>query len=136
MINKYDNGTGERRRVRKFSSISACLPVKPLSVNKAYTGRKRRSIWLKTYTREVMSELPEGSVPRNINLQLDITFGVSNRSNDADNLLKPLIDCLQEKYDFNDNQIFHIRVWKKLVKKGNEYINWQLNVYNEEVSER
>lgn len=136
MIQKYDKGNGERRRNRKFSAISSYLPVKPLSVNKAYTGRKRRSVWLKAYSREVLSELPEGSVPRNVNLQLDITFGVSNRSNDADNLLKPLIDCLQEKYDFNDNQIFHIRVWKKLVKKGNEYVNWMLKVYNGEVSER
>lgn len=136
MMNKYDQGTGKRERKRKFSSLSSEVPVKPLSVNKSYSGRKRRSPWLKAYTVKVLNELPDGDIPRNTNLQLSITYGVSNRSSDVDNLIKPFIDCLQEKYDFNDNQIYSLIVMKKIVKKGEEYIKWVMKVFHGDVDER
>lgn len=136
MINKFNQGTGKKERVRKFSSLSSKLEVKPLSVNKAYTGRKRRSVWLKGYTTQVLNNLPEGEIPKGVNLEIILHFGVSSKSSDADNCVKPFLDCLQTKYGFNDNQFYHVDVYKKIVNKGEEYIRWMVKKYNGAIDER
>lgn len=56
------------------------------------------------------------------NLKLDIVFGFSTSTADIDNPLKPLLDCLQKKYGFNDRSIYELHVKKEIVKKGKEFI--------------
>lgn len=136
MVNRYDQGNGERKRNKRFSSLSSHIGTKPLSVNRAYTGRKRKSVWLKDFVRRVARELPEGEVPNHGNLALKITFGVSTIASDLDNNLKPIIDCLQEKYGFNDKQIFYIEAYKILVNKGDEFIDWKITKYSGDVDQR
>lgn len=136
MVHKYQNGNGKKTRRRKFSCVSSIIQTKPLSVNRAYTGRKRKSVWLKGYNTIILRSLPEGEVPNSGNLTLTITFGVSNRASDLDNLLKPFIDCLQKAYGFDDKQIYYIIAKKKLVRKGSEYIDWRLNKYHGQIDER
>lgn len=133
---KHDNGNGKKERKRRFNSLSSVVMTKPLSVNRAYTGRKRRSVWLKGFNTRVLRELPKGSIPNKGNLTLTITCGVSNRRSDLDNLLKPFIDCLQLAYGFDDSQIYYITARKKIVRKGDEYINWRINKYHGKVDER
>jgi len=45
---------------------------------------------------------------------------------DVDNILKPFIDCLQLKYNFNDKMIYKLIVEKDNVPKGSEFIKFSL----------
>ncbi len=59
-------------------------------------------------------------------LKLDLVFGFSSNGSDIDNPVKPLLDILQKKYGFNDNQIFELNIKKEIVKKNKEFI--KLNI--------
>jgi hypothetical protein len=61
--------------------------------------------------------MPEGKV------SILIRVSVSNRGFDLDNSAKPIIDNLQVKYDWNDNQAYFIGLKKEIVKKGAECID-------------
>lgn len=53
-----------------------------------------------------------------------VEAGLSNRGADLDNVLKPLLDTYQGIFEeFNDNKVYRIKVTKKIVKKGEEYIS-------------
>ena len=65
-------------------------------------------------------ELPDGR------MMLLVTFGTSSKLSDVDNLLKPFIDSLQDKYGFNDRDIYAITSAKKDVPKGSEFVEWEL----------
>jgi Holliday junction resolvase RusA-like endonuclease len=101
------------------------LNIKPLSVNEAWKGRRFRTDKYNNYIRGVLLILPPLNVP-NGELALDITFGLSSGSADIDNPLKCFIDCLQKKYGFDDKMIFKLVVEKVIVKKGAEFIEWEL----------
>ena len=45
---------------------------------------------------------------------------------DVDNGAKPFIDILQKKYGFNDNQIYELHLYKEIVDKGNEFIDFSI----------
>ncbi len=130
-------GNGDIKKQRKFSSLSATLKLKPFSTNKMYTGRKRRSVWYRSYEKEVHSLLKYCEVPNHgTRLQLHIIFGTSTPLFDCDNVNKPLIDCLSKYYHFNDNQIYLITTRKRLVSKGDEYITFDLKKFRGAVDER
>ena len=69
-----------------------------------------------------------GPIPEGL-LELNIVFGVSNRASDIDNPLKPFLDILQKKYDFNDSRIYKLIVEKKHVSKNSEYVEFSINKY-------
>ena len=64
-------------------------------------------------------EIPEGE------LAIRLEFGL-NVLADWDNPVKPLQDILQKKYGFNDSRIVKAEVVKKVVKKGDGYINFEI----------
>jgi Holliday junction resolvase RusA-like endonuclease len=98
--------------------------IKPLSVNKAYKGRKRKTHYYKQYEDELLNLLPaEFKVPARGKIKIELEFYVSSPLADIDNPLKPLIDILQKKYGFNDKRIFILNVNKFLVAKGDEGIH-------------
>ena len=101
------------------------IKIKALSVNKAWQGRRFKTPDYKTYEQELLYLLPKRKVGRG-ELELYITFGVSNRASDIDNLLKPFLDCLQKKYSFNDNRIYFLEVRKEIVKKGDDFIDFDI----------
>ena len=70
--------------------------------------------------------LPNVNIP-DVKLGIVITFGVSNAGADIDNLPKGFIDALQKKYEFNDNRIYRMVVEKEVVKKGEEFIDFELS---------
>lgn len=130
-------GNGNVRKRGKFSSLSFTLNIKPFSANKMYTGRKRRSCWYKQYEKQIRSLLPSHEIPNHgTRLQLHITFGTSTVLFDCDNIIKPLSDCIQKHYNFNDNQIYYITVRKKLVNKGKEYIKFEIKRFKGQIDER
>ncbi len=103
------------------------INIKPLSVNQAWQGRRFKTKAYDKYIRDVMCLLRPLKVSDG-KLELEITFGLSNRAADIDNPLKCFIDVLQKKYNFDDKMIYRLIVNKDITKKGNEYIKFEINV--------
>ena len=59
-------------------------------------------------------------------LEIYLRFGQSNKLADWDNPIKPFVDILQKKYGFNDNRIKRATVDVDHVKKGEEYIYFDI----------
>ena len=98
------------------------LNKKALSVNKCWQGRRFKTQEYKQFEADLLLTLPNFEIENLLNIKLSITFGYSNKLNDIDNGLKPLIDILQKKYNFNDRYIYELNVKKEIVKKGEEFI--------------
>lgn len=102
------------------------IKVNALSVNKCWQGRRYRTREYDLYERLVLYSLPKKlAIPKG-HIRLVLEFGMSNKASDIDNPLKPLLDILQKKYNFNDKQIYELSVEKKDVKKGKEYIAFEI----------
>ena len=105
------------------------INIKPLSINQCFQGRRFKTPKYKQYEKELMLLLPMLSVPDGL-LEVVITFGLSSKLNDIDNGLKPFIDILQKKYLFNDRDIYKLIVEKKIVSKGEEFIECEIKKLN------
>ena len=106
------------------------IKIKPLSVNECWKGTRKKTDKYKWYEMELLLSLlpkmmfiPEGK------LQIYLEFGVSSRGFDYDNAIKPFQDILQKKYGFDDNKIYMAFINKKIVKKGEEYIKFEILAY-------
>lgn len=111
----------------KIFMIADRVDVKPLSVNRAWQGRRFKTQDYKDYETNVQLLLSKQTMVFNkAPLQLYLRFGISNMANDIDNGVKPFIDILQKKYGFNDKYICRLIVEKQLVEKGTEFIEFQL----------
>lgn len=102
------------------------LKIKPLSVNKCWKGKRIKTDDYLVYEKELYYLLPKTKVPKT-SLGIEIEIGVSSKLADLDNIIKPFLDILQLKYKFNDNEIYRIIMDKEIVKKGDEYIDF--NIY-------
>ena len=104
------------------------IRIKPLSVNQAWIGKLKPTSKWKTYKRAVPYLLPPlgRKFDPECKLKLTIRFGFSSKASDIDNPLKPFVDCLQEKYGFDDKQIYELIVYKDLVKKKEEYVEFDI----------
>ena len=101
------------------------IKIKPLSVNQVWAGRRFKTVAYKDYEKSLSYLLPK-ELPLIIGkLKLDICFGLSSKSGDIDNPVKPFIDILQKKYNFNDKNIYELLVKKQDVKKGEEFIKFE-----------
>ena len=101
------------------------LNIKPLSVNDAWKGKRFKTDKYKAYEKEVLMLLKPLKIPDGY-LQIYLKWGFSSRSSDWDNPIKSFQDCLQKKYGFNDNRIKKAVVECELVKKGNEFIEFNI----------
>jgi len=97
------------------------LNIKPLSVNRAWQGKRFKSKDYEAYEKLMLLSLPAGKLPEPP-YRVFYEFGLSSKLADWDNPCKPTQDCLQKKYGFNDNEIYEAHVRKRIVKKGQEYI--------------
>jgi len=98
------------------------IEIKPLSVNDAWQGKRFKTPKYKSWQKDLLILLPNLKIKFKGDLKVDFVFGFSSKASDIDNPLKPLIDTLQKKYKFNDNQIQELTVKKEIVKKGEEFI--------------
>jgi Holliday junction resolvase RusA-like endonuclease len=105
------------------------LNIKPLSVNKAWQGKRFKTPLYKSYETKMLLMLPKsiGKIPDQI--EVNITFGFSNKSSDIDNGVKPFLDLLQKKYRFNDSQIYRLNIHKVLTDKGLDFIEFEIKKY-------
>lgn len=101
------------------------LDIKPLSVNEAWQGRRKKTYKYLAYQKDVSLLLRPFTVPDG-DLRIELVFGFSSGGSDWDNPVKPLQDILSKKYKFNDNRIVEANVKKVKVKKGHEFIEWGL----------
>jgi Holliday junction resolvase RusA-like endonuclease len=105
------------------------LNIKPLSVNKAWQGKRFKTPLYKAYETKMLLMLPKniGKIPDQI--EVNITFGFSNKASDIDNGVKPFLDILQKKYRFNDSQIYRLNIHKVLTDKGLDFIEFEIKKY-------
>lgn len=101
------------------------LKIKPLSLNNCYIGRRFATKELAKYKQDISRMLPRIDIPEG-KLYVTYSFGVSSKSSDVDNLIKVFQDCLAEFYGFNDKNIYRLDVSKQDVKKGEEFIKFQI----------
>ena len=105
------------------------IPIKPLTVNRAYQGRRFRTAELLAYQQELAFHLPKIAVPVG-KLKVKYVFGVSSRNSDGDNLIKAFQDALAAQHGFNDRNIYRWEVEKQIVAKGKEFIGFELKPHN------
>lgn len=98
------------------------IQIAPISVNQCYTGRRFKTEKYKAFEKELTLKLPGGKIYDAEKLKIIYTFGISNKNMDLGNLEKCTTDILQIKYGFNDNRIYEIHSFKKIVPKNQEYI--------------
>ena len=103
------------------------IQIKPLSVNEAWQGKRFKTKKYKQFERDMLLMLPSLKIDFKPPLTLQITFGFSSSLSDIDNPLKPLLDCLQKKYGFNDRDIYEITVKKEIVTSGEDFIEVKIN---------
>lgn len=101
------------------------LNIKPLTVNQAWQGKRFKTPKYNKYINDMLCILKPLKIPER-QLHIDVTFGLSSKLSDIDNPLKCFIDCLQKKYDFNDKRIYKLTVQKIDVKKGEEFIEFEI----------
>lgn len=110
------------------------IPIKPISTNQMYLLPNR--IWRNPEYNDFRDkvkdelELKDLRLPKTGSLKFDLKFGISENF-DLDNCLKPFIDAVEytyeDKYDFNDNRVSKIIAEKKIVDRGDEYIEFNGN---------
>ncbi len=100
------------------------LPIKPLSANRAFRGRRFMTDEYKKFQRDMLLLLP------NVRLEsiseVHLHFGFSSKLSDLDNATKQTIDCIVKKYGIDDRYINKIVLTKEIVQKGNEFIDIQI----------
>ena len=101
------------------------IAIKPLSVNHARVGRTYPSAELKAYHEILGYLLPSKKIP-NGKLKVRLIFALSSKAADLDNNCKIFLDSLAAKYGFNDKQVYRIEMEKVDVKKGDEYIGFEI----------
>jgi Holliday junction resolvase RusA-like endonuclease len=101
------------------------LDIKPLTVNQAWQGRRKKTDKYRKFERDVLMLLRPMKIPEG-DLRIYLEWGFSYSGSDFDNPIKPFVDCLQKKYNFNDNRIVEAHIKKVKVKKGSEYINFEI----------
>ncbi len=107
-------------------SDATAIQIKPLSVNEAWQGQRFKTRNYQDYERRALLLLPPIlDIPAG-DLSIILEFGFSNRASDLDNPVKPIMDILQKRYGFNDAQVVHYQLIKKIVPKGSEYIAFSI----------
>ena len=101
------------------------IKTKPLSVNRAWQGKRFKTVEYKNYEVGVMWMLPVIKIPEPP-FRVNYEFGFSSKNSDIDNPVKLITDILQKKYGFNDKDIYELNIKKKIVKKGSEYIKFEI----------
>lgn len=101
------------------------IDIKPLSVNKAWQGRRFKTKEYKLYEKDLLLMMPKIKIP-NPPFVINIVFGFSNKLSDIDNPLKPCLDIIQKKYNINDRDIYYLTVKKDVVKKSKDYFSFEI----------
>ena len=100
---------------------------KPLSVNRAWKGRRFRSVFYSAFHTAVsllLNVLRPKRPPENRPLFAHYRWGVSNMMADTDNPTKPFQDVLFEHWGMKDHRLQFLIVQKVKTPKGQEFIDF------------
>jgi len=116
---------------RELWELHMECPVKPLSINAAYTLKRKKSAKYRKFEELMALELqgyriPKNRLPNEMRFKLSIHWGFATSLSDVDNPIKTLLDVLQRWFGFDDKQIMRIAATKTVVGKGREFINFTL----------
>ena len=102
--------------------------IKPLSVNKAFQGRRFKTPEYQKYEKECLLLLPNKRIELSTKTKYKIhfKFGFSSEASDWDNCIKTTQDCIAKKYKFNDKLIRIGLVETEQVAKGKEYFEFEI----------
>lgn len=106
------------------------INIKPISVNEAYMGRRFLTEKLKQYQRDLYLLLPKKLKIPIGKLSISYEFGFSSKASDVDNCIKVLQDVISDCYNFNDKMIYEVYAKKLIIKKGGEYIKFNIRKYS------
>lgn len=106
------------------------LKIKPLSANRAWKGRRFKSVEYLSFETHVLYSLPPLKLPEKP-FKISFVFGFSNVASDIDNPIKIILDVLQKKYGFNDKDVYELVVKKEIVKKLNEFFEFKIECINQ-----
>jgi hypothetical protein len=101
------------------------INIVPLSVNKAWQGRKWKTPEYKRFERDCLLMLPKIKVPEPP-FRIEYHFGFSNKLSDLLNPEKLVTDILCKKYGINDRDVFEMSLKKEITPKGKEYIEFEI----------
>lgn len=101
------------------------IKIKPLSVNEAWKGKRFKTEKYKIYEHTLLWLLPKIIIP-SPPYEIYFKFGFSSSLSDWDNPVKPTQDILSKKYGFDDKQIRKAIIETEIVKKGKEYIEFEI----------
>ena len=105
------------------------IEIKPLSVNECWQGKRFKTPKYKAYENEMLYVLPKIKVPEPP-YSVYYEFGFSSAASDLDNPIKPLQDILQKRYGFDDKHIYEMTAKRVKVKKGMEYLKFDIQHIN------
>lgn len=123
---KLDTGQEIEFGIKKCYNLTMKINIRPLSVNDCWRGRRFKTPAYKAYEQEMFYLLPKKMVIPKGKLFVKIRWAFSSKASDIDNPIKPLLDILQKKYGFNDKMIYKLEVGKVDVKKGEEFIDFEI----------
>ncbi len=99
--------------------------IAPLSVNKAWKGRRFKTQDYKKYERDLFLLLPNLTIKDGAPLRLDFEFGFKNKLSDCTNPIKLFEDIISKKYGFNDRYVHEITCKKRITKEP--YIKFSIS---------
>ena len=107
------------------------INIKPLSVNRAWQGRRFKTPEYKKFANDVAIMLKPMNIPEG-KLQIHFVFGFSSNLSDWDNPIKPFQDIMCGYYGIDDNRIYAAMIEKKVVPKGEEFIEFEIEEFDDE----
>lgn len=104
--------------------IELMLPLKALSTNEMWQGRKQRSYGYKNFRRKTFKLLQEYQKEHGIhgNMVMYLSVGFSSKAADLSNALKAIEDVLMEYFGMDDKRTVDIHLRKYYVYRGDEFI--------------
>jgi hypothetical protein len=102
------------------------IPLKPLSVNQAYQGRRYRTPAHDQFKTAIKYLLPNWYQIPPPPYVMHFEFGLSSSLSDGDNCVKLAQDSIADKYGFNDRLIKRWIIDVEKVEKGHEYIKFKI----------
>lgn len=104
------------------------VPIKALSVNQGYTGKRWKTEKHREWKKSVLMLLPKIEMPAAPYI-IYFIFGLSSSLADGDACVKHVQDIISERYKFNDKLIKKWIIEVDNVKKGAEYFGFCIDTY-------
>lgn len=109
------------------------IPIKPLSVNEAWQGKRYKTSKYKKYCKDVALMLPNNIELPKGKFGIRFHFYFSSARSDWDNPIKTTQDAICSTYGLDDANIYLGIVEKFIVEKGQERIEFEIFEYTEDV---